>query len=212
MMDYLLLILNCEKYREKAIYQKETWLKHIPSNMNYYHIIGNKEKCNTQDIVIDDEQHIIYCNSLDDYNNIPSKIITTLKGVNAMFQYKYIFKTDDDHIPIKDDFFQTLIDSLKHTQPKVHYGGNIITLKDNHFSQYWKIHNCLPKILYLEPTIYATGAFYLLSKEAVECLITKKEHFERKYIEDHAVGYFLDPFYKEHVMSIDTARNFIEID
>lgn len=203
-MDYLLLILNCEKYKEKAIRQKNTWLKYIPSNMNYYHIIGNKDKCNTQDIIVDEKQHIIYCNSLDDYNSLPSKIITTLKGVNSIFQYKYIFKTDDDQMLIKENFFKALIEYLENHLPKVHYGGYIVNIYENHYSQYWKVHDCLPKNIYLEPTAFANGRFYFLSKEAVECLILKKEHFEKKYIEDHAIGYYLDPIYKEHLLNFDS--------
>jgi hypothetical protein len=212
MVDYLLLILNCknEKYKKNAIRQKKTWLKNIPSNMKYYHIIGDKEKCKNEDICIDIEENIIYCNSLDDYNSLPSKIITTLKGVNDVFEYKYIFKTDDNQMLIKDNFFKVLIDYLEQ-QPKSHYGGNLIKINENHFSQHWRIHNCLPKILYLEPTIYASGPFYYLSKEAVECLITQKEHFERKYMEDHAVGYYLDPIYKQQLLQMNTNLYFKEV-
>jgi len=179
-MDYLLLILNCEQYRNKALLQKNTWLKNIPPNMNYYHIIGNKEKCNKQDISVDEKEHIIYCNTLDDYNSLPSKIITTLKGVNTHFQYKYIFKTDDDQMLIKENFFNVFINVLEHKQPCIHYGGHMVTIHKDHYSQYWKVHNCLPERLLLEATTYANGRFYFLSKQAVECLISKKTHIEQK--------------------------------
>ena len=39
--DYILLIMNCKKYVKKALYQKSTWLKHIPPWLSYYHIIGD---------------------------------------------------------------------------------------------------------------------------------------------------------------------------
>ena len=42
--DYILLILNCEKYKDKAENQKETWLKLLPQHIRYYHVIGNKTK------------------------------------------------------------------------------------------------------------------------------------------------------------------------
>jgi hypothetical protein len=41
--DYILLILNCNKYREKAITQKNTWLQNIPNNIIYFHVLGNPE-------------------------------------------------------------------------------------------------------------------------------------------------------------------------
>ena len=41
--DFILLIMNCQKYREKAEAQKNTWLKELPSNIKYYHVIGNSE-------------------------------------------------------------------------------------------------------------------------------------------------------------------------
>ena len=39
--DFILLIMNCQKYREKAEMQKNTWLKELPSNIKYYHVVGN---------------------------------------------------------------------------------------------------------------------------------------------------------------------------
>lgn len=210
-MDYLLLILNCEQYRNKALLQKNTWLKNIPPNMNYYHIIGNKEKCNKQDISVDEKEHIIYCNTLDDYNSLPSKIITTLKGVNTHFQYKYIFKTDDDQMLIKENFFNVFINVLEHKLPRVHYGGYIVTIHKDHYSQYCKVHNCLPEVLLLEATTYANGRFYFLSKQAVGGLILKKDKIEKKYIEDHAIGYYLDPIYKENILNMNSNHIFSDI-
>ena len=43
--DFILLILNCYKYREKAIKQKNTWLNKINKNIIYFHILGDKKKC-----------------------------------------------------------------------------------------------------------------------------------------------------------------------
>ena len=44
--DYVLLIFNCVKYRDKALYQKNTWLRELPSlnnanNLIYFHVIGD---------------------------------------------------------------------------------------------------------------------------------------------------------------------------
>ena len=71
--DYILLILNCEKYKYKAENQKETWLKTLPQNIRYYHVIGNEEKCENNEIFIDEDNKVIYTNTKDDYNSCHQK-------------------------------------------------------------------------------------------------------------------------------------------
>jgi hypothetical protein len=192
--DYLLIILNCKKYRAKANIQKDTWLKHIPSNIKYYHVIGDKEKCNENDILVDDTNSIIYTNTLDDYNSLPSKVITALKGIYSTFNFKHIFKTDDDQDLISKTFFTDMIKVLESSN--YHYGGLCLTVKD-HISTYYTVHDCLPRDLLLKGTTYANGRFYLLSKLAVSDLIYKKKDIEKHIIEDHAIGLYLDNKYKE---------------
>lgn len=192
--DYLLLILNCKKYRAKANIQKDTWLKDIPSNIKYYHIIGDKEKCNENDILIDDTNSIIYTNTLDDYNSLPAKVITALNGIYSTFNFKYIFKTDDDQNLISKTFFTELIKVLESSN--YHYGGLCLTVND-HISTYYTVHDCLPRDLLLKGTTYANGRFYLLSKVAVSDLICKKKDIEKQIIEDHAIGLYLENKFKE---------------
>lgn len=206
--DIILLIINCKKYREKAIIQKNTWLKTIPSNIKYYHVIGDKEVCNGLDIYVDETESVIYTNTRDDYNSLPSKVITALIGIHSVFDFKYVYKTDDDQKLVLDDFFTQLQSALLHTT--YHYGGYILNVPD-HISTYYTVHDCLPRDLYLKNTIYANGRFYLLSKLAVESLIKKKEHIEKQIIEDHAIGLFLDSNFKENILFIDTAKVFNDI-
>lgn len=193
-IDYILIILNCKKYSEKANIQKNTWLKDLPSNIKYYHIIGDKDKCNENDIFIDDTNNIIYTNTLDDYNSLPSKVITALKGIHSTFNFKYIFKTDDDQNLIFKTFFTDLINVLE--KSNYHYGGLCLTVND-HISKYYLVHDCLPRDLFLKGTTYANGRFYLLSNVAVRDLIRKKEYIEKHIIEDHAIGLYLDNKFKQ---------------
>lgn len=39
--NFILLIMNCKKYRYKATYQKETWLHTLTPSLIYYHVIGD---------------------------------------------------------------------------------------------------------------------------------------------------------------------------
>ena len=38
--NYILLIMNCEKYAHKRENQKATWLKYLPNTIQYFHVIG----------------------------------------------------------------------------------------------------------------------------------------------------------------------------
>jgi len=205
--DYLLLILNCEKYRNKALIQKQLWLHYLPENIKYYHIIGNKEKCQNETIVIDEKERIIYTNTNDDYNSLPSKVITALQGVNQHFNFKYIFKTDDDQQLVKPQFFHQLPNIINSIQS--HYGGYNVEVPD-HISSYYMVHDCLPRDLLLNACNYCNGRFYFLSKEAVTHLITKKTSIEKHIIEDHAIGLYLDDNYKANMMNFDTRKIFID--
>ena len=101
--DFILLILNCEKYKYKAEKQKETWLKYLPDNLLYFHVIGKKieninENNSENEYEIDDENKVLYVNTKDDYNSLPDKVITAYKIINKLYKFKYIFKTDDDQM------------------------------------------------------------------------------------------------------------------
>ena len=205
---YILLILNCEKYKYKAEKQKQTWLKNIQDNMVYFHIIGSKEKCASStehDYVIDHENNILYTSTNDDYLSLPDKIITAMKAINETYEYKYIFKTDDDQDLIQPSFFKTIISLL--TPSKYHYGGFHISVPD-HYSTYYTVHNELPKQLFLKGTTYCNGRFYLLSKEAVENLLKKKQEISKHIIEDHAIGLYLDNEYKQKFLPLNSNKYF----
>jgi len=205
--DFVFLILNCHKYRNKAL-QQTTWLKTLPDNIAYYHVIGDVDKCSQSntDYIFDETEHILYVNTKDDYNSLPTKVVHALGAVNVEFDYKYIFKTDDDQMLIEESFFddfpQFLIDNPKHE-----YGGFIVNVPD-HISQYYKVHDCLPRDLLLKKCIYCNGRFYFLSKSATESLISKKEDICKHIIEDHAIGLYLDDKYKENMLYFDTRQIF----
>lgn len=200
--DFILIILNCYKYREKALRQKNTWLKDLPSNIKYYHIIGDKEKCGENDILIEENENVIYTNTLDDYNSLPAKVITALNGIRSAFDFKYIFKTDDDQMLIQPAFFTDLPNYLTNNVNH-HYGGFIVKVED-HISQYYRVHDCLPRDLLLKKCIYCNGRFYMLSKPAVENLLIKKSEISEHIIEDHAIGLYLDDKYKENMLHFDS--------
>ena len=210
--EIILLILNCEKYRNKAIIQKKSWLKNLPKNMIYYHVIGKPSlfESNNNDYLFDDEERILYVNTKDDYTSLPAKVITALNSINNEYNYNYIYKTDDDQLLIKDNFFSEFLYKKLNNEIKYYYGGHTIELKHDVISTYYTVHDELSRNLILEKTKYSNGRFYFLHKEAVKNLIIKKKDISKREIEDHAIGYFLDEKYKKNILNFNNNLYFVD--
>jgi hypothetical protein len=208
--DYLLLIFNCVKYKAKAQKQKETWLKELPSQIIYFHVIGDTSM--KVPFLFDMEERILYVNTQDDYNSLPKKVIAAYQAVFYVYSFKYIFKTDDDQQLLTSSFFNVVINLLQQNLPQqmIHYGGKIVDIKVPHISQYYKIHQELPTNLVILPTKYCNGRFYFLSLEAVINLISKIELINKEYFEDYAIGFHLSPYLKHTMLYINSDKHFID--
>jgi hypothetical protein len=207
--DFILLIMNCKKYEKKAFIQKNTWLKTIPLYLKYYHVIGD-ETLETN-FVFDNDRQILWVNTPDDYNSLPKKVIQSYQAVNSNFNYKYIFKTDDDQMLTNPNFFNTITKLILNKKPVSHYGGFIIDVNLPYLSQYHKIHPELPEYIPVKVTKYCNGRFYFLSKDAIEDLITKKNTIEKEFLEDYAIGFNLHEKYKIDVLNITTTKIFTDM-
>jgi len=208
--DFILLIMNCKKYENKANIQKATWLKTLPSYLKYYHVIGDETL--DSEFTFDNEKQILYVKTPDDYNSLPKKVIEAYNAVNTTFDFKYIFKTDDDQMLVKPSFFNTITKLVLNRKPTTHYGGYIVDVPFSYLSQYNKIHPELPNNIPVYATRYCNGRFYFLSKDATLDLLTKSELIKKEYLEDYAVGFNLDEKYKKNVLNIDTNKIFTDID
>jgi hypothetical protein len=207
--DYILLILNCEKYHYKAQKQKETWIPTLPSQIMYYHVLGNPNL--EYEYVIDDEKHILFVKTEDDYNSLPKKVIEAYKAINKVYKFKYILKTDDDQNVTHITFFNVLMDLLNgsYGNPnQIHYGGKIVDVKYSHISQYYKIHPELPQNLLIRKSKYCNGRFYLLSSLATNALIESENYIKKEYFEDYAIGINLPESFKNNLLKLDTDKIF----
>jgi len=205
-----MLIMNCKKYVKKALFQKRTWLKTIPSYLKYYHVIGDETL--DSEYKFDNETKILWVRVSDDYNSLPNKVITAYKAVFNTFNFKYLFKTDDDQILLNKKFFETLVGIINKSSPRLHYGGFIVDIKQNHLSQYHKIHPELPEYLPILETKYCSGRFYFLSKLAILNLLSKRERIVKEYLEDYAIGINLDNYFKLNMLSLPTHKFFTDIE
>jgi len=208
--EFIMLIMNCKRYVKKALYQKMTWLKQIPPYIKYYHIIGDENL--DAEYVFDNDNQILYIKVADDYNSLPKKVIRAFSAINNTFNFKYLFKTDDDQIVSNHKFLDMLTGLIKAKQPESHYGGYIVELKQPSFSKYHFIHSELPPNIPLCATKYCSGRFYFLSSEAIQDLISKKDSVEKEYFEDYAIGFNLHKKYKQEILLINTNKYFTDIE
>lgn len=206
---FILLIFNCQKYRYKAIKQKETWLKNF-SMMPYFHVIGDPEL--TKDYVIDEAEHILFVKTPDDYVSLPKKVISAYEAIYKEYCFNYILKTDDDQNLIKPAFLNMIQNLLLKKMPPTHYGGQIIDVEQPYISQYSTIHPELPENLPILKTKYCSGRFYILSDLAIQQLLTRKELIGKEYLEDYAIGYYLSPILKKNILDIQTNNYFVDFD
>ncbi len=208
-VEDVLLIMNCEKYRHKALKQKETWLRKM--DLVYYHVIGNPNM-NTS-YMFNEKERILYVNVNDDYNSLPLKVISAYEAIIERYPFiKYVFKTDDDQCLIDSNFFIKLKELIRKTNENnkisLNYGGKFIHV-NTHRSSYHVIHPELPRNLELKNTDYCTGRFYFLSREAIEDLVSKKDNISKEYFEDYAIGFYMSPEMKKYTMNINTEKMFI---
>jgi hypothetical protein len=195
---------------KKALFQKKTWLPLIPSYLKYYHVIGDESL--DSEFKFDNENKILWVKVADDYNSLPNKVIASYKAVSETFSFKYLFKTDDDQILVNENFFTIITRLISSKKPKTHYGGYIVDVPKPYLSQYYKLHCELPSYLPILQTKYCSGRFYFLSNEAIINLLSKREMIEKEYLEDYAIGYNLDPYYKKEILSIATNKYFTDIE
>ena len=207
--EYIMLIMNCKKYLKKAKFQKMTWLPKIPDYLTFYHVIGEPDL----DVKyrFDNENRILWIKVEDDYNSLPKKVIRAYQAINETFNFKYLYKTDDDQILVNEKFLH-VVKGITNNARKTHYGGYIVDVKQNYLSQYHKIHPELPDYLPILQTRYCSGRFYFLSKQAIENLISKRKIIENEYLEDYAIGFNLDQYYKLNMINLSTNNFFTDIE
>jgi len=206
--DFIMLIMNCKKYVAKAEYQKKTWLPLLPYFIQFYHVIGDENL--DSDFKFDNKNSVLWVKVEDDYNSLPKKVIRAYQAIYETFQFKYLFKTDDDQNLENPRFFDTLVGIISNKVPKIHYGGYIVDIKQPYFSEYHRIHPELPKQLPLLVTKYCSGRFYLLSKSAISNLLGKRELIEKEFLEDYATGFNLDTIYKKDMLHLATNQYFTD--
>jgi hypothetical protein len=207
--EFILLIMNCQKYRWKADVQKNGWLKSLPADLIYFHVLGDESLAT--DYLFDDEVRVLWVKTPDDYVSLPKKVITAYKAIFKTYNYKYVFKTDDDQELQNRNFFEVIKKLISCKEDAPHYGGFVVNVTRPHVSKYYLLHSELPTNLIIQKTKYCSGRFYFLSSSAIQNLLSKKDIISSEYLEDYAVGYYLDDEFKRNLLPIDTNKYFKDL-
>ncbi len=216
-IDFVFIILNCKKYIYKSDIQKKQWLYKLPSNIKYFHVIGDKTLCIEKDYIFDMSNNKLYVNTLDDYVSLPDKVISAIGAINENFIYKHLLKSDDDQNMINEKYFLEVIETLSSKNNKYYYGGKVCPMTSNIISNYWAYHasigvdNGLPKNIFLKKTVYCAGRFYFLSYEVTNELIKQKNEIKKHLIEDHCMGLYIPQKYKNDIWNIDVDKIFVDV-
>ena len=202
--DFILLILNCKKYRYKADLQKKLWVNNLPYFIKHFYIVGD-ENLNDEYLFVEDT---LFVKCKDDYISLPIKIMCAIKAINKVYDYKYIFKTDDDQMLVNKSLFTDLCQELD--TEKYDYGGFIVDVKD-HYTEYKS--NQINKKIKLNACKYANGRFYLLSKKSCEYLMSVAYKFYDYIYEDYSIGYELSFVKDLRIKTLETQfDDFMDID
>jgi hypothetical protein len=197
------LILSCEAYAAKADRQKQTWLRHVTDP--YFHVIGRPNL--PTPFEVDHEGHRLWVRAPDDYPSLPRKTIAALAAIDALFTYRFVFKTDDDQDVPRVEAWRKIVCGILRTRP-VHYGGQLVTLPAPSCSDSYRLHPELGGPLALKAGRYCTGRFYLLSSLAVDSLLLRRAEMEAEVFEDYAVGQYLDPVCFSYLLPLQTSQWF----
>ena len=190
-LKIIFLILNCKKndYRRK----KQTWLKTLPSNFEFFHIQGDPDLPVLYKI--DKKNNLITLHCDDGYLGIPYKIMAAIKVINNNFEYDYIFKTYDDIIWDNFSYLKILQENLAGNP--VHYGGtDVVEITKTTPCYSHQFHDLNSEIIYLKAAKYYSGNFYFLNKNLINILI-KIHDIENEKIEDHAMGMYITKLSKK---------------
>ena len=186
--------------------------KGILNNIDFYYLIGDKEKFKNlkKDYLFD--KKFIYTNTNDDYLSLPHKVIVGMKAAYENLKFDYLLKTDDDQRFVGPlNFFEILDKKINETSPD--YLGFKITCKE-HKTNNWMHHKEVPReYLVGDDIVWSNGRFYGLSKRNLQYLLENKfDLIKKELLEDWAIAKYQKLEYRNNFLSIQTDKIFIDME
>lgn len=194
---YVLQINNCKKYESRRLLQTKTWCQDIPSNVVWYHVIGDPT---LTECVYKPEEHLLIVPAGDSYECLPQKVYHSYSFAYKNFPSAWgLCKVDDDAI-VDIQKLMTIWESNKHRH---YYGGFVHHKACKNFYGYDIVadKSKLPADGIETPELdYIVGGTVCLSMNALSLLATRKEVFDQFIYEDIYVAESIrDQYLAEHV-------------
>jgi hypothetical protein len=197
--NILVLILSCEKTRDRREACLETWLRHIPPGIIYKFVIGRPGKAA---VTADD---YLYVDAPDTYLGLPEKVWQMCQQALMHWDFEWLFKTDDDSFvnllrvweyPKSRDYMGrkiTLTQGAYEWHRKVVPGKEMVGLDDNGKIPAAEVERMDKLAALPNPTRHATswasGMGYFLSRNAVRKVAQEPYlHVQKELYEDRMVG------------------------
>lgn len=193
-MNILLMITVCKMNSERIVNQ----IENIKRNQKFFEEFNIQPLFVTGDVDLNIKGYqTLYLNNFEEkYTNLARKIVYALTEISKKFNYDYIIKMDDDTMfnasELDADVFN--YDYVGRFFEKFTQNELVIKLPSYNVEETIKIY---PAAFRDIPFEYAAGNFYILSKKAVDIVISNVHLLENFYkenvriSEDQFVGFCL---------------------
>tara|TARA_R110002051_G_scaffold86141_1_gene151897 strand:+ start:1707 stop:2393 length:687 start_codon:yes stop_codon:yes gene_type:complete len=189
MTKYALAILTFENNIGFKLAALDTYLKHIPDNMDIYFVYGG----NISRMVHCKRDGVSYT---DAYIKTPDSISNVHKKLFGFF--KKIINKDYTHtLKVDDDTFLYNVDTFLEHKISGDYVGNKVLITDEEFvrNKFCTLKNYKIRKAYQGglPNQYCSGECVIFSKKSMQTIVKYKgkEKYEKFSIEDVAIGNIL---------------------
>ena len=188
----VILVMSAPDNEEQRQTIRLTWALRLPKVVNVFFVVCIKHiPYGTKTKLVKEERHnkdlILIPNLTDEYKQLTSKVLASLKWVNENIVFDYMLKVDDDTFVRVD----ALLNKLQMMQTEKLYWGYF-----NNGSEIVKSGNWEEKTPYIcdKYVSYALGGGYVLSKDLVVFIVENSEKLKRFTNEDVSIGTWLAPF------------------
>ena len=189
MTKYALAILTFENNIGFKLAALDTYLKHIPDNMDIYFVYGG----NISRMIHCKRDGVSYT---DAYIKTPDSISNVHKKLFGFF--KKIINKDYTHtLKVDDDTFLYNVDTFLEHKISGDYVGNKVLITDEEFvrNKFCTLKNYKIRKAYQGglPNQYCSGECVIFSKKSMQTIVKYKgkEKYEKFSIEDVAIGNIL---------------------
>ena len=189
----VIIVMSAPANKERRMVIRQTWALNLPTGVKVVFLVGEKflNINGTQTMLNEERAHIndliVLPNLVDDYKQLTSKVIASMKWVTENIVFDYLLKVDDDTFVRVNALLNEL--QMKPTE-RLYWGffnnGSEI-VKEGKWAE--------PEPYICDKYVsYALGGGYVLSKDLVNYIVDNSDKLKKFVNEDVSVGTWLAPF------------------